>query len=156
MRARLRLKTSTLLCLAGLVVAGLGLAYCVHLGAQRDDSEDSDTSAAALEYLASSSPTATVTPAPGVAVTSAPIAVSRSKMLFGTVGAVDGSRMTLQMNDGRVHTIGLTADTHYESPHSHSPVPVRVGDLVVVHVQVAGETMTADLVVDGRVTSPTP
>ncbi|GAA1882901.1 MAG: hypothetical protein INR72_04775 [Williamsia herbipolensis] len=153
MRTRLRLKTSTLLCLAGLVVAGIGLAYCVHLGAQRDDSEDSETSAAALEYLtASSTPSA----APGAPVVSAPTEVSRSKMLLGTVDSVASSQIVLQMKDGRTHTIGLTDSTHYESPHADSPVPVKVGDLVVVHVMVEGERMTADLVVDGRVTTPTP
>lgn len=153
MRTRLRLKTSTLLCLAGLVVAGIGLAYCVHLGAQRDDSEDSETSAAALEYLTTSS---TPSAAPGAPVVSAPTEVSRSKMLLGTVDSVGSSQIVLQMKDGRTHTIGLTDSTHYESPHTDSPVPVKVGDLVVVHVMVEGERMTADLVVDGRVTTPTP
>lgn len=153
MRTRLRLKTSTLLCLAGLVVAGIGLAYCVHLGAMRDDSEDSDTSAAALEYLTASSTPSAV---PGAPVASAPVEVSRSKMLLGTVDSVGSSQIVLQMKDGRTHTIGLTDSTHYESPHTDSPVPVKVGDLVVVHVMVEGERMTADLVVDGRVTTPTP
>jgi hypothetical protein len=153
MRTRLRLKTSTLLCLAGLVVAGIGLAYCVHLGAQRDDSEDSETSAAALEYLTSSPTPAT---APGAAVAAAPTEVSRSKMLMGTVDSVGSSQIVLQMKDGRTHTIALTDSTHYESPHTDAPVPVKIGDLVVVHVMVEGERMTADLVVDGRVTTPTP
>lgn len=153
MRKRLRLKTSTLLCLAGLVVAGIGLAYCVHLGAQRDDSEDSETSAAALEYL-TAGPTPSV--APGAPIAAVPDEVSRSKMLMGTVDSVASSQIVLLLKDGRTHTIGLTDSTHYESPHTDSPVPVRVGDLVVVHVNVEGERMTADLVVDGRVTSPTP
>lgn len=153
MRRRLRLKTSTLLCLAGLVVAGIGLAYCVHLGAQRDDSDDSDTSAAALEYL-TASPSESVMP--GAPVASGPVEVSRSKMLLGTVDSVADSQMVLQLKDGRTHTIGLTETTHYESPHTDMPVPVKVGDLVVVHVLVEGDRMTADLVVDGRVTTPTP
>lgn len=153
MRRRVRLKTSTLLCLAGLVVAGFGLAYCVHLGAMRDDSEDSESSAAALEYL-TASPTQAA--APGAPVASAPTAVSRSKMLLGTVDSVGASQLVLQLKDGRTHTIGLTDTTHYESPHTDAPVPVKVGDLVVVHVMMEGDRMTADLVVDGRVTTPTP
>ena len=156
MRTRLRMKTSTFLCLAGLVVAGLGLAYCVHLGAQRDDSEDSETSAAALEYLTASPSESAAPAAPGAPLATAPVEVARSKMLLGTVDSVGDSHIVLQMKDGRVHTIDLTEATHYESPHTDSPVPVKVGDLVVVHVMVTGDTMTADLVVDGRVPTPTP
>lgn len=146
---RIRLAKSTFLCLVGLVVAGVGLAYCVHLGAQRGDSDDPATSAAAMEYLTSGSPETT----PPAGAAPAPSAVTRSKMLMGTVGAVGASQLVLQMEDGRVHTIGLTDATHYESTRSDSPVPVRVGDLVVVHVVMEGDRMTADLVVDGRVTA---
>ncbi|MBJ7290861.1 hypothetical protein [Williamsia sp.] len=154
---------TTLLCMAGLVVAGLGLAYCVHLGAERGDENDQEsTSAAALKYIAPSTtspempPTVGAAPAPSTVSPNGGLTVTRSKMLLGTVDKLTGSELGIHMSDGRRHTITVTSDTHFESAHSSSSPTVRIGDIVVVHVLIKGDEMVADLVVDGRVTASSP
>ncbi len=153
---------TTLLCVAGLIVAGLGLAYCIHLGADRGDDESESTSAAALKYVApTTSPTevpSTVGAAPGPTALSpnGGLAVTRSKMLLGTVDRLTPSELGIHMSDGRRHTITVTSDTHFESAHTSSVPTVRTGDIVVVHVLIKGDEMIADLVVDGRVTASSP
>ncbi|MGU3291728.1 hypothetical protein [Williamsia sp. M5A3_1d] len=159
---------TTLLCVAGLMVAGIGLAYCIHLGADRgEDAEAESTSAAAMKFISPPSSTPAVPdtvgpepvepPASGNAVGGvAPTAISRSKMLLGTVDSLSAAEMGIHMSDGRRHRIALTESTHYETADADAPSPLKLGDLVVVHVLIDGERMVADLVVDGRVTASRP
>ncbi|MCX6468243.1 MAG: hypothetical protein NTW76_02895 [Corynebacteriales bacterium] len=175
MKRRLRLTwkpnsgtRTTLLCVAGLMVAGIGLAYCVHLGADRgEESEAESTSAAAMKFITppTSTPAVpdTVGPAPveprasgSAAGGVTPTAISRSKMLLGTVDSLSTSEMGIHMSDGRRHRIALTDSTHYETADKAAASPLKLGDLVVVHVLIDGERMVADLVVDGRVTASRP
>ncbi len=154
---------TTLLCMAGLVVAGLGLAYCVHLGAERgDDNEQESTSAAALKYIAPRTSATEVpstvgaAPAPSAGTPNGGLTVTRSKMLLGTVDKLTDSELGIHMSDGRRHSITVTSDTHFESAHSSTTPTVKIGDIVVVHVLIKGDEMIADLVVDGRVTASSP
>ncbi|MBT0566214.1 hypothetical protein [Williamsia sp. CHRR-6] len=149
--------TTTMLSLLGLLIAGIGLAYSVHVGADRGDDSDA-TSAAQMKMLAPS-PDGTPLPIGAQLPSTAPLApsvVSRSKMILGTVETLTPTSLVLHVSDGRRHRIVLNGDTHYESADKQTKPAPAVGDLVVVHVLVAGDTMTADLVVDGRVTTPAP
>ncbi|SIR65287.1 hypothetical protein [Williamsia sterculiae] len=148
-------RATVLLCLAGLVVAGVGLAYCVHLGATESSRNAAATrSPAEIKMLTSADGSSTALTETAGAVSG--VDSAKSKMLLGTVRSLTATDIRVQMSDGREHLVTLNAQTHYESVHGAGREGIRVGDLVVVHVLQQGQTMVADLIIDGRVTASQP
>jgi hypothetical protein len=144
----------TLLCVAGLAVAGVALAYCVHLGAQRNDSGQS---AAEFTYippnqagLNSTDDTAESDELPEELET------ERSKVMLCTIDAISSDTLSVHTPDGRKHHLTLSPDTHVESTKGSEVTDLAKGDLVVVRVVKSEHTTTVDLIVDGRVSASVP
>lgn len=144
----------TLLCVAGLAVAGVALAYCVHLGAQRDDSGQS---AAEFTYIPPSQAglnSAEVTT--GSDVLPEELKTERSKIMLCTIDAISDTTLSVHTPDGRKQQLTLSPDTHVESAKGSEVTDLAKGDLVVVRVVKSDDATTVDLIVDGRVSASIP
>jgi hypothetical protein len=145
----------TLLCVAGLAVAGVALAYCVHLGAQRDDSGQS--SSTEFTYIP---PNQAGLNSAGVAAESdvlpEQLETGRSKIMLCTIDGISDGILSVHTPDGRKHKLTLSPNTHVESAKGSDVTDLAEGDLVVVRVVKRDETTTVDLIVDGRVSSSIP
>ncbi len=147
----------TLLCVAGLAVAGVALGYCIHLGAQRSDSDRASTQ---IQYV---SPTEVAPNKAGLsAVEPSAEAVpddldtERSKVVLCTIDRIDAGSLSVHTADGRKHHLILSPDAHVQSTRGDSVDVLDVGDLVVVRVIKSNGETTADLIVDGRVSGSIP
>ncbi|HEY9312615.1 hypothetical protein [Williamsia sp.] len=145
----------TLLCIAGLAVAGVALAYCVHLGAQRDD--DTGQSAAEFTYIP---PNQAGLAADDVTPESDEVPEQldtvRSKIMLCTIDKIGTDVLSVHTPDGRKHQLTLSPDTHVESAKGNEVADLTTGDLVVVRVIESDTATTVDLIVDGRVSSSIP
>jgi hypothetical protein len=146
----------TLLCIAGLAVAGVALGYCVHLGAERSDQ---DQGSAQIKYVTPSEPPSqagvlsggtTAEEIPGALIT------ERSKVVLCTIDRISSDSLDVHTADGRKQHFILSPDTHVQSSEGSSLSVVDVGDLVVVRVVKVDDKMIADLIVDGRVSGSIP
>ena len=146
----------TLLCIAGLAVAGVALGYCVHLGAERSDQDQGSTQ---IKYVTPSEPPSqagvrsggtTAEEIPGALIT------ERSKVVLCTIDRISSDSLDVHTADGRKQHFILSPDTHVESTEGSSLSVVDVGDLVVVRVVKVDDKMIADLIVDGRVSGSIP
>jgi hypothetical protein len=144
----------TLLCIAGLAIAGVALAYCVHLGAQRDD-----TGQSAAEFTLIP-PNQAGLAAEGITPESdelpAQLDTVRSKIMLCTIDKIGADVLSVHTPDGRKHQLTLSPDTHVESAKGNEVTDLEKGDLVVVRVVQSDTTATVDLIVDGRVSASIP
>ena len=144
----------TLLCIAGLAIAGVALAYCVHLGAQRDDSGQS-----AAEFTLIP-PNQAGLAAEGITPESDELPEQldtvRSKIMLCTIDKIGVDVLSVHTPDGRKHQLTLSPDTHVESAKGSEVTDLEKGDLVVVRVVQSDTTATVDLIVDGRVSASIP
>ncbi len=147
----------TLLCIAGLAVAGVALGYCIHLGAQRSDT---DQASMQIKYV---TPGETAPDQAGLSadVTTAEavpehLETERSKVMLCTIDKIDADSLSVHTADGRKQHLILSPDTHVQSTKGNTIDDLNVGDLVVVRVMKSGDETHADLIVDGRVSGSIP
>jgi hypothetical protein len=144
----------TLLCIAGLAIAGVALAYCVHLGAQRDDSGQS---AAEFTYIPpNQAGLAAGDVMPESDEVPEQLDTARSKIMLCTIDKIGTDVLSVHTPDGRKHQLTLSPDTHVESAKGNEVTDLTKGDLVVVRVVESDTSTTVDLIVDGRVSSSIP
>lgn len=148
----------TLLCIAGLAVAGVALGYCIHLGAQRNDSDQAST--AQIKYVnpGDGAPNQAGLRAgePSTEALPEELNTERSKVVLCTIDKITADSMSVHTADGRKQDLILSPDTHVQSTEGDTTDVLNVGDLVVVRVVKSDGKTTADLIVDGRVSGLTP
>lgn len=147
----------TLLCIAGLAVAGVALGYCIHLGAQRSDSDQASMQIKYVTPSDSAPDQAGLSEAePSAEPVPQQLDTERSKVVLCTIDKIEADSMSVHTADGRKQHLILSPDTHVQSTKGNTIDVLNVGDLVVVRVvKSAGETH-ADLIVDGRVSGSIP
>lgn len=147
----------TLLCIAGLAVAGVALGYCIHLGAQRSDP---DQSSMQIKYVTpgGSAPNQAglSTAEPSADAVPEELNTERSKVMLCTIDKISADSMSVHTADGRKQHLILSPDTHVQSTEGDTVDVLNVGDLVVVRVVKSNGETTADLIVDGRVSGSIP
>jgi hypothetical protein len=144
----------TLLCVAGLAVAGVALAYCVHLGAQRNDSGQSS---AEFTYVPPNQAGMNSTDDTAESdVLPEKLETERSKIMLCTIDGISDEILSVHTPDGRKHQLTLSPDTHVESAKGDEVTDLAKGDLVVVRVVKSEDATTVDLIVDGRVSASIP
>ena len=146
----------TLLCIAGLAVAGVALGYCIHLGAERSDQGTASTQ---IKYVTPSEPPNQAGVLSGeTTAEDIPEALSteRSKVVLCTIDEISSDSLDVHTADGRKQHFILQPDTHVQSTEGSSLSVLDVGDLVVVRVVKVDGKMIADLIVDGRVSGSIP
>ena len=145
-----------LLCTLGLAVVAVGLSYCVHLGASREADEEPRTAAEFKVVSPDGTTEEPTTPAAVAAGEQIGSNVSRGKVLFGAVVDIDAQHLTLRLTDGRQLVVDVNGETRYESMKAGGLSGVRPGDMVVVHAMARRDEMTADLVIDSRISAGMP
>jgi len=138
----------TVLCVAGLLVAGAGIAYCISWGGRADDKMP-----AAAQPVAQT--TADANPAdPSVnAIGNTPpqIVTKRSQMILGTIKQVDQLAIVVGLADGSTRLANLDSRTQIKSPQGGTVGVLQEGETVIIHGFESGGLFTADLIIAGRV-----
>jgi hypothetical protein len=146
----------TLLCIAGLAVAGVALGYCIHLGAERGDPDQASTQ---IKYVTpSEAPNQAGVRSGESTAEELPEALSteRSKVMLCTIDQIAADSMDVHTADGRKQHLTLSPDTHVQSADGSTIGVLDIGDLVVVRVVKTDGKSIADLIVDGRVSGSIP
>jgi hypothetical protein len=146
----------TLLCIAGLAVAGVALGYCIHLGAERGDAGQASTQ---IKYVTPSeipnqAGVQSGEPTPEQLPES--LSTERSKVMLCTIDQITAESLDVHTADGRKQHLTLSPDTHVQSADGSTIGVLDIGDLVVVRVVKTDGKSVADLIVDGRVSGSIP
>lgn len=138
----------TMLCVAGLLVAGAGIAYCISWGGRADDK----TPPATQPVAQTTAPGAAGDP--GVnAIGNTPnrITTKRSQMILGTIKQVDQLGIVVGLADGSTRLANLDSRTQIKSPQGGTVGALQEGETVIIHGFESGGLFTADLIIAGRV-----
>ncbi|WP_018177893.1 hypothetical protein [Jongsikchunia kroppenstedtii] len=138
----------TMLCVAGLLVAGAGIAYCISWGGRADDKTPPATQPVA-QTTVNTDPSD-----PGVdAVGNTPpgVVTKRSQMILGTIKQVDQLGIVVGLTDGSTRLANLNSRTQIKSPAGGTVGALQEGETVIIHGFESGGLFTADLIIAGRV-----
>jgi hypothetical protein len=146
----------TLLCIAGLAVAGVALGYCIHLGAERSDQGQASTQIKYVTPSEAPNQAGVLSGEPTTEEIPQALNTERSKVVLCTIDQISADALDVHTADGRKQHLTLSPHTHVQSAEGSTVSVLDVGDLVVVRVVKVDGTMIADLIVDGRVSGSIP
>lgn len=139
----------TMLCVAGLLVAGAGIAYCISWGGRADDKTPAAQTVAATSAAGSASDPGVG--AVGVNTLPSHGVTKRSQMILGTIKQVDQLGIVVSMTDGSTRLANLNSQTQIKSPEGGTVGALQQGETVIIHGVDTEGRFTADLIIAGRV-----